>query len=214
MFRLAVLVMLAAGCRGSSSDAPDAGTDGSIDAAAPIHVDDGTPIRRPCTNQLGGALTTTFGRLDGILVAIVPPGGSSCNADSAHVHLQVEADGATYDIAINIDGSPGDMHTTTRDIPLPGPAWDPGWHTGLPVAYPGMGVHTADLVARTRSELISDLMTELETVNHISVFAIGYGPQGAHNVHRNDFNHDGLVVTQPLSRPAHARLFSFDTQTF
>jgi hypothetical protein len=51
-------------------------------------------------------------------------------------------------------------------------------------------------------------------VNHISVFGTGYGPDGAHLIHRNGQGHDGLLVTQPLSTPAHARLFSFTTQAF
>jgi hypothetical protein len=46
------------------------------------------------------------------------------------------------------------------------------------------------------------------------VFATGYGPDGAHLVHRNGNGRDGLVVTQPLSRPAHVRMFSFSSQTF
>jgi len=215
MFRRAVLVVLAAGCGGGGSEATvDAASDGAVDALTPIHVDDGTPTRRPCTNSFGTALTKNFGRLDGILVAIVPPGGSSCNADADHLHLQIEANGATYDVAININGAPGDVRTTTRDVALPGPVWGQGWHTGLPIAYPSMGVHAGDLTTRTSAQLVSDLMADLSTVNHISLFAIGYGPEGAHNVHRNDFNHDGLVITQPLSTPSHARLFSFSTQTF
>jgi hypothetical protein len=216
MFRRAALVLVMAACGGGPSDTPVDATadDAAIDAFTPIHVDDGTPQRRPCTNSYGTALTKTFGRLDGILVAIVPPGGSSCNADNDHLHLQVEANGATYDVAVNINGSPDDVRTTTRDLPLPGPVWDEGWHTGLPISYPSMGVHAGDLTTRTSAQLVSDLMADLSTVNHISIFAIGYGPEGAHNVHRNDFNHDGLVITEPLSTPAHARLFSFSTQTF
>jgi len=33
-------------------------------------------------------------------------------------------------------------------------------------------------------------------------------------VHRNDFQHDGLLVTEPLSTPVHARLFAFSNQSF
>ncbi len=204
---LVVLVVLVGGCRGSSPSEPDATT--ATDALVPIIVDDGTPIRRPCTGNFGGGLTKSFGRLDGILVAIVPPGSGGCNADRDHVHLQIEADGETYDVAINID-----VRTGTRDLVMPGPAWSDGWKTGIPVKYPMLDIHTDDLVDRTRDQLVAELMTELGTVNHISIFGIGYGPEGAHNVHRNDFNQDGMVLTQPLSTPARARLFAFSTQTF
>jgi hypothetical protein len=216
MYRLAIFVlvlgMVAAGC-GDSPALPDAI---AIDGTGPVHVDDGTPTRRPCTEQLGNALSTAFGRLDGILVAIVPPGGSACNADADHVHLQIQANGAVYDVAINVgtSGNVQDVKTTTRDIPLPGTAWSEGWHTGFSIDYAAMNVHAADLTLETRAQHVSDLMTELATVNHVSVFATGYGPDGVHLVHRNDFGHDGLVVTKPLSTPAHARLFSFTAQSF
>src|SRR5690349_19176230 len=105
-------------------------------------VDDGTPMRMQCTSQFGNALSTTFGRLDGYLVAIVPPGGGPCNADSGHVHLQVKVNGAVYDIAVDVgSGSMQDVHTTTRDIAL-APAWSEGWHTGIPNSYVSMGVHS------------------------------------------------------------------------
>jgi hypothetical protein len=80
--------------------------------------------------------------------------------------------------------------------------------------YTQIGVHSTDLPLAGQSELESDLMTDLATANHISVFATGYGPDGAHLVHRDGSGHDGLIVTEPLSSPAHLRLFSFSTQAF
>jgi hypothetical protein len=46
------------------------------------------------------------------------------------------------------------------------------------------------------------------------VFAIGYGPDGGHLVHRNGSGRDGLLITKPLATSAHVRMFSFSTQTF
>jgi hypothetical protein len=66
----------------------------------------------------------------------------------------------------------------------------------------------------TKAGLTQDLMNDLATANHVSVFATGYGPDGAHLVHRNGSNHDGMVVTDPLSTPSHARMFSFSDQQF
>ncbi len=211
---------LAAAACGSSADVPDASSDAPSDSD--VHVDDGTPTRQPCTSSFGSALTDspTFGRLDGYLVAIVPPGGSSaCNADSSHLHLQIRMNGAIYDVAINVTDSMSgvdDVHTTTRDqaspIALP---WAEGWHTGVLIDYPKLGVHTADLPLKTKAEMTSELMTDLATVNHISVYGTTYGADGAHLVHRNTGGgHDGLIVTQPLSAPVHLRFLSFTGQTF
>jgi hypothetical protein len=207
-----VCALCACGSPGSSHDAAIVG-----DVAPPgdvtLDADDGTPIRQPCTSQLGNALTSAYGRLDGILVAIVPPGNGPCNADSDHVHLQIQMNGAIYDVAVNVGSSNmDDVHTTTREIALP--VWQEGWHTGVLEDYVSLGVHSTDIPLGTRTQNTADIMNELATVNHISVFGTGYGPDGAHLIHRNGQGHDGLVVTQPLSTPAHVRLFSFTTQAF
>ncbi len=201
---------------GGSSAKPDGGggRDATVDG---VTVDDGTPMRRACTSQFGSALTTDFGRLDGLLVSIVPPGSmNSCNDDDSHVHLQVEVMGETYDVAVDVANStgPDDVHTTTRDIPLPGGmAWTEGWHTGESIDYTAMGIHSTDLTLETKAQLTSDLMTDLATVNHVSIFGTGYGPDGAHLVHREGSSHDGMLVTEPRSSPAPARLFSFSDQS-
>ena len=87
-------------------------------------------------------------------------------------------------------------------------------HTGVSVDYVGFGIHSSDLALETKAQLTTDVMNDLATVNHISVFATGYGPEGVHLVHREGSLHDGLIVTEPLSPTAHLRLFSFSTQTF
>ena len=207
---------LVAACGGSPAavDATGAG-DATGDATA-MHVDDGAPTRQACTNTLGSALGSTFGRMDGFLVAIVPPGGGPCNADSTHVHLQVKMTGAIYDIAVDVGGTNGvdDVHTIARDFAMPGGPWVEGFHAGIPTDYPSLGVHAVDLVLHTHQEMTSILMTDLATANHISVYATPYGPDGAHLVHRNSGGRDGMIVTEPLSTPSHAQLLSFTSQTF
>lgn len=199
-------------------------TDGSIDAVpndGRIHVDDGTPVRQACTSSFGNALSAspTFGRLDGYLVAIVPPGnGSACNADSSHVHLQVRMNGGIYDVAIDVtDAMTGvdDVHTTTRDRAMPVDLpWAEGWHTSLLDDYVALGLHSTDLPLVPKTELVALLQQDLATVNHISVYATTYGADGTHLVHRNGNGKDGLIVTQPQSIPAHLRFFSFTDQAF
>lgn len=211
--RTVVLVCLLAAC-GSSSGKVDANrgdgarVDGTLDAV------DGTPTRQQCTSQFGNGLTAVYGRLDGYLVAIVQPGGGGCNADSSHVHLQVKMNGAIYDVAVNVGstGTTDDVHTTTRDLPLP--EWSEGWHPGVLEDYVSLGLHSTDLTLEPRSQIASELTADLANVNHISIFGTGYGPDGAHLIHRNGGGHDGLVVTSPLSSPSHARMFSFTNQTF
>jgi hypothetical protein len=218
-----IVVGVGGACR-SSPATPDgaSGDDAPADARAidaritpdtPIvTVDDGTPTREPCTDQFGSALSTTYGRLDGFLVAIVPPGANDCSGDSDHVHLQIRANAMIYDVAVNVGVQAQDVHSTTRELAL-GP-WVEGWHPGAIEDYVALGLHAADIPLESSAQLVSDLDTDLATANHISIFATGYGPDGAHLVHRNGGGHDGLIVTQPLSSPSHARAFSFSDQSF
>lgn len=215
MFALRTLLLLAlvAGCRSSSpsTDAPPAGSDAPLDV--PMQVEDGVPMRRPCTENLGSALTQGFGRLDGYLVAVVPPGNGPCNADDTHVHLQVLALGSVYDIAVNVsETGVDDVHMTTRDLWLP--TWKEGWHTDVVVDYVAFGVHSTDIPNRPSSQITSEMTAELANVNHISIFGTGYSGEGAHLIHRTFSGRDGMIVTQPLSTPSNARLFSFSNQAF
>ncbi|HEY6177671.1 MAG TPA: hypothetical protein VIX73_24605 [Kofleriaceae bacterium] len=226
--RCLIALALLAGCREvhSLADA-SSGNDGAIDARAiDAAIDaagdpvDGPPIRLPCTGTFGTALSSgAFGRLDGFLVAIVPPGGSrTCHADSDHLHLQIKVSGQIYDIAVNI-GS--DVHTTTIDRPAFS-AWTEGWHvTGdgtsgnVFVDYPGLGLHANTIPLSTTQALITAMTDDFAAVNHISIYATSYDTQdGAHLVHYNGAGHDGMIVTKPLSPSAHMRAFSFDSSSF
>lgn len=174
--------------------------------SAPPSSGDGTPTRQPCTGNFGNALTTTHGRLDGYLVSIVNVGGSSsCNGDSSHVHLQVLMKNSVYDVAVNVD-----TLIAERDIPIPDGVWSEGWHTSDPLDYAQLGLHSSDFKQpASQSALAQQIESELANVNHISVFATGYGPTGAHLVHRNGGGNDGAIVAQPLSGQAHLMMFTF-----
>jgi len=73
MYRWGLALVTLVGCSHApmgddTGDAPAPGDGTSI-------VDDGTPTRQTCTSNFGDALSAqaTYGRLDGYLVAIVPP---------------------------------------------------------------------------------------------------------------------------------------------
>lgn len=224
-----VLALAGAGCRDRHADggidgrpgdatdaidarAGDAAPDAAVDAPDPGDgPGDGTPVRLPCTSSFGSALSAQYGRLDGILVAIVPPGTAGCHSDATHVHLQVQLGGAVYDVAVNVDA---DVYTTARDVAVDTTPWAAGWHTALlPYDFTALGLHAGDFTGSTSPQLVSDLMAELQTVNHISIYGTGYGPDGAHLIHRNN-GFDGALITRPLSNPPHVRMYRFASQAF
>jgi len=198
---------------GGTGDA-GAGDTGTTDTGS----SDGTPTRRACTGSFGSAMSTSFGRLDGFLVSIIDPGqGSSCNGDSSHVHLQVQMNGAVYDVAVNIDSSTGspDVDFSKTTHALVGGAWSEGWHTQDKLDYAAdLGVHSGSFTSMTPTQLTNEVVSDLATVNHISVFMTGYSSQGGHLVHREGSSHDGALVLQPLSGAPQYLLFHFADQTF
>ena len=220
----AIVGVVVAACGGGgttgSPDAPTAGPDAKVVAdAAPPGPDaapqgDGTPTRVACTNNLGNALTTQHGRLDGYLVAIVPVGHNGCNGDSSHVHLQVKANSMTYDVAVNVS-DPQDVDYLAADEALPDGPWSEGWHPGQAALldYPTLGHHAADFTPTPQATLEADINTELASANHVSIFMTGYGPDGGHLVHRQGGGRDGAIVIDPLGAPR-LLMFHFSTQSF
>ncbi len=75
-------------------------------------------------------------------------------------------------------------------------------------------MHAESFTPFAAGALATKLEGELATVNHLSVFATGYGPTGVHEVHRNPPRHDGALVLDPLSAKPHLLLFHFATQSF
>lgn len=231
------IAALVAACSGSSStanggsdggsnegDGGASGTDGSASdgASSADGADggggiDGTPTRQACVTPNGTAITTSFGRLDGYLVALVPPGQHSCNGDSDHLHLQVKANGAIYDVAINMksqqDPTNPDVFLAERDLKMPGGAWAEGWHAASD-DYVQLGLHSTDFTQMPLAQLAAKVEADLGPANHISVLCTGYGPTGCHDVHRRGGNADGAIVMNPLSPASHLFFFHFAAQTF
>ena len=193
---------------------PDAGTldAGTLDAGTP----DGVAMTRACTNTFGAQLSAVHGRLDGLLVAVVPPGGRSCNGDADHVHLQVLANGSVYDVAVNVrDNTGGDVFFLARDGAAVSFAWVEGWHPYERLGYPSLGLSSGAFTAKPISLLAQQVENELATVNHVSIFATGYGPSGVHNVHyRDGVSSDGAIIARPLSGGARTLFFHFANQSF
>ena len=208
----------APGATTEDSSAPtDAGTstaDSSTSAEAaspPSTGDDGPPTRIACTSTLGtGLAPTRHGRLDGQLVAIVAPNDQHCPSDYQHLHLQVAMGGATYDIAVNLDGFEGEL-----DAKLPGTPFAEGWHP-LDLDYVrDFGLHSSSLTLTTPGAVRARVELALANANHISVYGTPYpGSDGAHLVHRNGKSQDGALIINPLAAKAHVIAFRFASDTF
>lgn len=204
-----VLVLVTAAACGSSQASPDAARpDGGGDKAA------------GCASTFGTELTNAFGRLDGSVLAIVPPGNTTCTApNSTHVVLQVTMHRAAYRMVVNVLSTSSDPHVWlgAADAPLAGPAWSEGWHPGVPLDYVAtLGLAKTAFAQASEPEAIGRLEQAIAIGAHVSVFATSSGgaqADSAHLVHRNATNADGAIVLDPESAP-HYLLTAFPEQTF
>ena len=213
LLALSAAVLLNA-CGGA---ADDSATADDLESAA--SGTDGTPTRTsaclPLSKENGTAINTTHGRLDGFLRYVVPLGGSkTCNGDSTHIHLQVSANGSTYDVAVDVGSSNGDSMLYEADMALPDGAWAEGWHGSDALSYKALGIKSTQFTSENPGTFAQKLEAELATVNHISVFGTGYSSKnGCHDIHYYN-GKDGALVLQPLSAKPHILFFRFASQSF
>ena len=169
------------------------GGNAALDAAAPDALDKAAT----CASTFGSALTDAFGRIDGTVLAVVPPNLQTCaQPNRTHLVLQVSMQGAAYRMVLNVDA---EVSTRELDAPLAGPAWSDGWHTDAPLDYvTTLGAHSGDFTkAADPVALVTD---QLELGARVSVYATSTGgtkADSAHLVHRNATNADGAIVIAP-----------------
>lgn len=229
------LLLLAAGCSGSSAgnliagdDTGTAGDDATplgdtgVDTAAP--ADDGVvfpPVRRLACVPLSGLAKdlpiTMWGAVEADLVAITPPGAAgNCPKDSGHVHLQLDITGKRYDVAVNIESTAGDpMSILTKDLPAQLPATG---YSNSSFDYPlTLGAHSTDFVAIGKAALVSRLQSELKTASRVSIHGLTYTDgSGIHDVHKNNPGRDGVIIVRRggAGGSDHAIALRFSTDVF
>ena len=111
-----------------------------------------------------------------------------------------------------------DVLSTELDAPLLGPPFEEGWHTtGVALDYvTDFHLASTAFVAYASDALVDHVLAEVGFGDPIAVFASGYGPDGAHNIHRNSNapRIDGAVVIRPTSATPHYLFFRFSDQDF
>jgi hypothetical protein len=189
------------------------------DAGADAGVDGG--LQNQCVDTFGTELTNGFGRLDGVLYAVVRPQDQQCAKPNAHhLILEVRVHGAYYRLLINVEstraGVDPNVRFAAKDAPLPGDAWSEGWHTSGPILdyVQTLSVHNDAFQPYAKDDLVNKILSELRFNEPISVFATGFSPEGADLIHRNLPGADGAVVIGPTSGNPRFLLFHFDGQVF
>jgi len=218
--RFAALLLFA--CSSRSPDLPDASDDASADVVAETSVVDAAPDvdkAAPCAATFGSSLTDAFARLDGTVLAVVPPNDQACAMpNSTHLVIQVLVGGEAYRMVVDVHSTfaPYDVLEDEIDARLAGGAWAEGWHAGASLDYVAtLGVHSDAFVSMTMDDVVAKITSQIDLGSRISVFATSQSsPSSAHLVHRNATNQDGAIVIHPDGATPHWILIRFAEQTF
>ncbi len=224
-----LLAILAAAACSSSSPAPVAATDAGAgdaglgpDTMASDAAMDTAPLDKAaaCADTFGNDLVAPYGRLDGTVLAIVPPGHPTCAMQNGtHVVLQVTMKGAAYRVVVNVEsdllGVDPKVRFLSIDKPLPPPAWSEGWHAGVTLDYATtLDVHTDAFTAVPKEDLVKTVTDAIAIGAKVSVYSTTSGGASSHKIHRNGASDDGAIVLGPDTASPRFLLFHFDQQTF
>jgi hypothetical protein len=224
-------MVVAAACSSSSPDpvaSVDAGADAVASDAAAVDAGDASsaadtgPVDKAaaCAATFGADLTAPYGRLDGTVLAVVPPGHPTCAMpNGTHLVLQVTMKGAAYRMVVNVEseflGVDPKVRFVALDKPLPAPAWTEGWHAGVTLDYPTtLDAHVAAFTALAKDDLVKTITDAVPLGAKVSVYSTTSGGASSHKVHRNGANDDGAIVLSPDTATPRFLLFHFDQQTF
>lgn len=172
-------------------------------------------------NEFGALFTNAFGRADGTVIAVVPPGWPCPFPNSDHVVIQVRIDGGVQRLVVNVKSDFGNPNVFMRELnaPLPAPAYGEGWHPGLQLDYPtDFDVHTDGGWDEVNLDQASTRIYDAITVGApVSVYGSSSGGSyavSAHKVHRNGSKKDGAIVIDPTGSNPRWLLFRFGNQSF
>ena len=211
------LLAVLAACGGGADHAPDAPAPDAAPTDAPPDAIDKSAT---CAPSFGSALTNAFGRLDGTVVAIVPPNDQACaEPNMTHLVVQLRMGGAVYRMVVDVLSNQGDPDVGffELDHPLVGAAWADGWHTGVALDYPtDLALHSTQFTAMAQADLVAKITGELALGAKLSVFATSAGEaDSAHLVHRNTVaEQDGAIVIGPDTASPHWLVMKFDEDSF
>lgn len=170
-----------------------------------------------CVDTFGDALTNSFGRLDGTLIAIVAPDDTQCTMyNSDHMVLEIAMNGAVYRAVVNvISDRDGDQRVRLfeKSLAMATPFAE-GWHPDVTFDYDDLGVHNAEFEPLEMTPLVERLSAPLTIGAPIAVYTTSSGGGSSHLVHRNKRNADGAIVVDPTSATPRHLLLAFFTQSF
>jgi hypothetical protein len=220
---LPLLCVVLLGCGGGDDGSATDGQVATLDAqivTLDAWASDANPAAA-CAATFGSALPPGFSRVDGTVLAVVPPGHPTCAMpNGSHVVLQLQVGGAPYRMVVNIESTlAGDPQVRFANLaaPLPAPAWQDGFHPGVALDYPqDFNLHSgqAPFAPIAAADLSRQLLALIPVGSHVSVYGDGDGGASNHLIHRNGGGKDGAIVLGADGPAPRFLVFHFPNQTF
>ncbi len=235
LFVLALVACSSVEPTGNAANIPDGAADGGVvpnDASVDAESSpdgstvDAGPIDKAarCANVFGSGLTKPFGRLDGIVRAVLPPAHPTCPLPNG-THLVVQLDAGqpleTYRVVVNVASDRGgDGRVRFRALEHPALApWVDGWHVNTPLDYVrdlGLQSEASGFVPMEQGALVQAVTDAIPLGASVSAYSSTSGGASSHLIHRVDTarNQDGALVIHRPGREPLWLVFHFATQTF
>jgi len=206
----------------NSNQTPSAATDGGAGASDESSGGEQTDKAAACARSFGDALKVEYGRLDGIVSAVVKPSDTTCTQPLAdHVVVEVKMQGHVYRILVETKHTSAPMNVDARvryhafDAAfMPHGNWAEGWHPGVVLDYPAtLGIRAGMFTPVESADLIARVSHEIVVGDKISIYADATSGSSATNVHRQNGS-DGAILLHPDTGTPRVLAFHFDGQMF
>jgi hypothetical protein len=212
----AVIALLGlAACEGGKR--PPADAQEAVVIADATRADSSIDKISSCVDDFGDELVEGFFRIDGEVVAVLPPFAACPRSNDDHLIVQIRTGTGVYRVVAATESKVGvpTMALHERAAALVGPPWAPGVHAGVPFDFvTTFDLHRLDFTPTPPQAMVDTLYDAIDVGSHISVFAtVENSRDSAHLVHRNQRDRDGAIIVNADSAPRYF-LLRFDNQLF
>ena len=110
VFALSTALACSSRTGGAQPSLPTDDAGDGVDAADASVTDASEDVDKsaPCVATFGSALTAAFGRLDGTVIAVLPPNDQACpDPNSTHLIIEVLMGGAAYRMVVDVISTDG-----------------------------------------------------------------------------------------------------------
>ena len=205
----------------SSSSSGSSGTlaSGDAGAGAAVVVDQAAA----CAKTFGSGLKVEYGRLDGVITAIVKPTDVQCTQPIADaLVLEVKMSGDVYRMILDTKyaNAPAGFDSRMRFYELdtafaPHGNWYEGWHQGLNLDYGStIGLRSGMFSPIEQADLVKKLTSGIHIGDRISIYAYGQSSASANGIRRLGGGQDGAIMLHADTGTPHIYAFHFDGVMF